>query len=129
MQQKALHAPRAAIGITALLFAIATGASALAADSNDIAKAGVSAAVRGDVKLATAKQPVAHKVGSGADIFLGDHITSAADSGMQILLLDQTVFTIGPEADMVIDNFVYDPATGAGKLAACSVSPRARSVS
>src|ERR1700733_12094027 len=81
-------------------------------------KAGVSAAVRGDVRLAALRQPVARKVASGEGIFLGDHVTSAAESGMQILLLDQTVFTLGPQADMVIDNFVYDPSSGSGKLAA-----------
>jgi hypothetical protein len=37
---------------------------------------------------------------------------------MQILLLDQTVFTIGPESELVIDEFVYDPKTNAGKLSA-----------
>jgi hypothetical protein len=81
-------------------------------------KAGVSAAVRGDVRLAALRQPVARRVASGEGIFLGDHVTSAAESGMQILLLDQTVFTLGPQADMVIDNFVYDPSSGSGKLAA-----------
>jgi len=115
MRQQALRVSRAALVPALLLAGIGIAA---AADTNEATKAGVSAAVRGDVKLATLKQPVAHQVGSGADIFLGDHVTSGADSGMQILLLDETVFTIGPQADMVIDNFVYDPSSGTGKLAA-----------
>jgi hypothetical protein len=39
-------------------------------------------------------------------------------SGAQILLLDQTVFTIGPESELVVDEFVYDPATSTGKMSA-----------
>jgi len=107
-----------AAGIAVIALAAIVPAAAWAADSAASAKAGVSAAVRGDVKLAGLQHPVAYKVGSGDGIFLGDHITSAINSGMQILLLDQTVFTIGPDADLVVDNFVYDPASGTGKLAA-----------
>jgi len=34
------------------------------------------------------------------------------------MLLDQTTFTIGPDSFVRIDEFVYDPNTGAGKLTA-----------
>jgi hypothetical protein len=80
-------------------------------------QAGVSAAVRGDVAL-TRVAVVGHQVVSGESIFLQDAIKSGTRSGMQILLLDQTVFTIGPESELVIDEFVYDPKTNAGKLGA-----------
>jgi len=109
---------RTVVLATALAAAGLAGSASAQAQDQAAVKAGVSAAVRGDVHLAALRQPVARKVASGEGIFLGDHVTSAADSGMQILLLDQTVFTLGPQADMVIDNFVYDPSSGAGKLAA-----------
>ncbi len=86
--------------------------SALAAE-----QAGVSAAVKGQVALARAQVP-GRPVSSGEEIFLQDSIRSGPRSGMQILLLDETVFTIGPDSELVVDEFVYDPATSAGRLSA-----------
>jgi FecR-like protein len=80
-------------------------------------QAGVSAAVRGEVAL-TRLPIVGRQVVGGEPIFLQDGIKSGVRSGMQILLLDETVFTIGPESELVIDEFVYDPSTNAGKLSA-----------
>ncbi len=79
--------------------------------------AGVSAAVRGSIAL-TRGTAVGQRVASGEEIFLGDAIESGPKSGMQVLLLDETVFTIGPDSKLTIDKFVYDPATGAGELSA-----------
>jgi hypothetical protein len=87
-------------------------ATALAAE-----QAGVSAAVRGEVVLARA-QAVGTTVRSGEAIFLQDKLKSGPRSGMQILLLDETTFTIGADSELVVDEFVYDPATSAGKLSA-----------
>lgn len=82
-------------------------------------QAGVSAAVRGQVALARASGNIVGKqVQSGDPIFLGDAITSGKASGLQIMLLDETVFTIGPNSEISIDEFVYDPSTGSGKVAA-----------
>ena len=47
-----------------------------------------------------------------------NHVTTKADSRLQVMLLDETVFTVGPESDMVLDEFVYDPSTNAGKITA-----------
>jgi hypothetical protein len=80
--------------------------------------AGVSAAVTGDVTLAKASGEVGVLVESGMPVYLGDRITTSPNSGMQILLLDETVFTIGPDSDVAIDEFVYDPATGDGRIVA-----------
>lgn len=52
------------------------------------------------------------------DMLLRDRVNSAAESRMQILLLDETVFTIGPESDLVIDEFIYDPGAQTGRLTA-----------
>lgn len=80
--------------------------------------AGVSAAVRGEVLLAQSVGEVGVLVESGMPVYLGDRITTSANSGMQILLLDETVFTIGPNSDLAIDEFVYDPVTGDGRIVA-----------
>ena len=80
--------------------------------------AGVSAAVTGDVTMAKATGEIGVLVESGMPVYLGDRITTTSRSGMQILLLDETVFTIGPNSDIAIDAFVYDPATGDGRIVA-----------
>jgi len=87
-------------------------------------QAGVAAAVRGNVLLAAVipetqaqrGQVVGENIASGDKIFLGDMIETGPSSGLQIMLLDETIFTIGPSAAMTIDSFVYDPASGAGEV-------------
>ena len=37
---------------------------------------------------------------------------------MQILLLDGTTFTVGPNSQLTIDEFVYNPDTGDAKVVA-----------
>jgi len=97
-------------------------------------QAGVAAAVRGNVTLVAALAPqpdriVGQALGSGDQIFLGDTIETGPDSGMQIMLLDETIFTIGPSAGMVIDEFVYDPVTSTGQVTASIVKGAFRFVS
>ncbi|MEK9553275.1 MAG: FecR domain-containing protein [Alphaproteobacteria bacterium] len=79
---------------------------------------GVAAALRGDVVRVSAVQGDADigKVTSGTKIFLGDEIEVASGGRMQIMLVDETVFTLGSGARLVIDEFVYDPATQAGSM-------------
>jgi hypothetical protein len=80
--------------------------------------AGVSAAVTGEIRLSKVTGEVGVLVESGMPVYLGDRIITSANSGMQVLLLDETVFTIGPNSDVAIDEFVYDPATGDGRIVA-----------
>jgi hypothetical protein len=96
-----------------LPFALVLALPALATE-----QAGVSAAVRGQVALNRLQVAIGRQVVGGEPILLQDAIKSGQRSGMQILLLDETVFTIGPESELVIDEFVYDPRTNAGKLSA-----------
>ena len=102
------------------LGASAAGAQQLAQATGGASRAGVAAAVRGDVKLAAVPgvREVGKDVASGDPIFLGDQVTTGSEGRLQIMLADETVFTIGPNAAMVIDNFVYDPSTNAGKVTA-----------
>jgi len=98
---------------------LTAGVAANPAAAQQAQQAGVSAAVRGQVALARPSQNiVGRQVESGEPIFLGDAIVSGRDSGMQVMLMDETVFTIGPNSEISIDEFVYDPATNAGKVTA-----------
>ncbi len=101
-----------------LSMSLLAGLSVSSAQAQEGVQAGVSAAVRGVVQLARGDTVVGRQIDSGDPIYLQDEIRSGADSGMQILLLDETVFTIGPNSEMTIDEFVFDPATGAGQVAA-----------
>ena len=57
--------------------------------------------------------------GIGDPIYLDDEIITGPDTSLQILLKDQTVFTIGPNAVLVFDEFIYDPQSNdAGSLSA-----------
>ena len=83
-------------------------------------QAGVAAAVRGSVKLVSFKTPkaVGKNVSSGDPIYLGDKIEAGPKAGLQVMLMDETIFTIGPDSAIVIDKFIYDPAKSAGKVSA-----------
>lgn len=43
---------------------------------------------------------------------------TGSDGHMRITLPDDTIFVVGPNSDMQLDTFVYDPNTSAGKIAA-----------
>ncbi len=78
---------------------------------------GAASSVKGTVYWLTdrgAKVPIK----SGTPIFFGSRIVTENGGHMQILLLDGTQFTTGPNSDMVLDEFVYDPNTSDGKIAA-----------
>jgi hypothetical protein len=107
--------------------AVLGAASVLALSVNDApaqqagTKAGVAAAVRGPVQQVSFRTPsatVGRNVASGDEIFLGDRIVTGPAGGLQVMLLDGTTFSIGPNSSMVIDEFVYDPANGTGRLSA-----------
>jgi len=55
---------------------------------------------------------------TGDKIYLNETIFADKDSGTQILLLDQSTFTIGSESEVVMDTFIYDPDTNDGKIVA-----------
>lgn len=79
---------------------------------------GTSAAIRGDVFLTPAARPVRRAASEGDDVFLADRVETATQSALQVLLLDDSVFTVAANADLTIDRFVYDPERDAGDVAA-----------
>lgn len=116
---------RATAGAAMMAVALAGGGTAAGAAQ----KAGIAAAVIGDVEVTPEAGGQARTAASGMDMYLGDHVVSDPGSRMQMLLLDQTVFSIGPNSDLVIDEFVYDPDTGNGKVAATFTKGLVRYVS
>ncbi|MFA6316358.1 MAG: FecR family protein [Elusimicrobiota bacterium] len=83
-----------------------------------LVRIGAAGAVRGKVEALAPGQKVGRVMGSGKEVYLRDAVTTGANGRMQILLLDETVFTIGPNSSLVLDEFVYDPKVGEGRMTA-----------
>ncbi len=73
---------------------------------------GIVGAISGTVKTET------RQLKAGDKIYLNETIYATEGSGTQILLLDQSTFTIGSDSEVVMDTFIYDPATNDGKIVA-----------
>jgi hypothetical protein len=73
--------------------------------------------VRGAVR-AVAPGAAGRVVETGKPVYARDKVTTGPEGKLQILLLDQTSFTIGANSEMELDEFVFDPATNAGKVSA-----------
>ena len=73
---------------------------------------GIVGAINGTVKTEN------RTLKAGDKIYLNETIYAAENSGTQILLLDQSTFTIGSESEVVMDTFIYDPETSDGKIVA-----------
>jgi hypothetical protein len=125
----ALRSLLAALGLSA---ALAFPFAPDTAEAQVGARAGVAAAVRGPVQQISYRTPqatVGRTLAGGQDVFLGDRIVTGPGGGLQILLLDGTTFSLGPNTSMVIDEFVFNPATGTGKLTASVVRGTLRVIS
>jgi hypothetical protein len=88
------------------------------AETADLMQAGVAAAVKGEVKATTPPDTAARALKSGDKVFMGDKIETGADGQLQIMLMDQTVFTLGASGAITVDEFIYDPSNDDGKVKA-----------
>lgn len=70
-----------------------------------------------------------HPFNPGDPLVLNARVVTGPNGHAQFLLLDNTVFALGPNSDMVMDDFVYDPDTNAGKMAASLLKGTFRFVS
>lgn len=100
-------------------FGLFVAGAALAAE-----QIGVTAALRGEVvRTASFNQAAAiGQLSSGQSVFLGDDIKVGAESRMQVMLLDETIFTLGANSVMRIDEFVYDPSDDSRNTLSTSIT-------
>lgn len=54
----------------------------------------------------------------GQSVFHNERIRTSRSGLLQILLVDGSTFTVGPDSNLVIDSFVYDPVSNSGKIVA-----------
>ena len=71
---------------------------------------GVNAAIRNKVIIVGAATKKARPAVLRERVILNDEVRTGAASQLQILLLDRTTFTVGANARVAVDRFVYDPA-------------------
>jgi hypothetical protein len=99
-----------------LLLIVSAGACGnLFAEAAGPVQAGVAGSVKGEVKATTPPEKTAHPLKNGDSIFMGDKIETGAEGQLQILLLDQTVFNLGPLSTIMVDEFIYDPSKAGAK--------------
>jgi hypothetical protein len=98
---------RAAMALAA--FALLTGASAV-----DAAQIGVASAVTNEVQGFEGGAPRALAAGSG--VFANERVRTGAASAAQLLFVDKTTVSLGPQAEITLDKFIYDPNKGAGQV-------------
>ena len=105
-------------GLLPLRVALVAGLILAADTSGPLAqqRVGVSSAVNPE---AVSRPPggTARRLVIGQEIVFNERITTEAAGQTQLLFLDESSMTIGPNSDLTIDQFVYDPKSGTGKLA------------
>ena len=77
---------------------------------------GIAAAVLPQARGAKPDQE-ARVLRIGVDIVANERVATDAEGKLQLLFLDGSALTVGPNSDVVIDNFIYDPKAKSGALA------------
>lgn len=94
---------RTIAGFAVLGVALAIAAATQAQDS-----VGVNAAIRNSIRTQTTGESALRPAALRAPVRTGDVIVSGPESQLQVLLRDRTVFTVGANARVTIDRFVFD---------------------
>ena len=102
---------RTVLPLFALVACLATSVQA----ANTI---GINAAIRNKVVVRAATDPAPRAAVLKARVSIGDQVQTANASMLQILLLDRSNFTVGANARVTIDRFVYDPHRSASAVGA-----------
>jgi hypothetical protein len=98
------------IAITALLLLGVAGPAL--AETN----VGVTAAVNQDAKGIVGSS--VKTISLGDSVVFNQRIQTGGGGLVQVLLADGTTFMVGPNSDLVIDSFVYDPNAGTAQVTA-----------
>jgi hypothetical protein len=98
---------------SALLF---TAVLNLVSPSDAVARVGVTAATDGD-PLGRPPGESERVLRVGIDVQANEIISTKENDRAHLLFLDGTSLTVGPNAQLVIDKFVFDPNTNSGDLA------------
>lgn len=64
--------------------------------------------LKGDAHIIRGDQQL--DLSEGIDVFLNDEAVTGTDGSLGLTLSDSTTLSLGPESNLVLDDFVYDPA-------------------
>jgi hypothetical protein len=101
------------LGIVRLLAWVAV---ALVTDGAAIAQTGIGSAVLVDNRVEGQLDGAPEKITVDAPVFQNQRITTYAESRVGMELADGTTLALGPNSEIVLDRFVYDPGSGAGDI-------------
>jgi len=75
---------------------------------------GIASAVKNQVTGTLAGKTAS--LSTGNSIFQNQKISTGADSAAQLLFLDETSLALGPNSDVTLDRFIYNPAKRTGDI-------------
>ncbi len=80
-------------------------------------------AIAGQVKTVTGSATLtragqSEPITAGMNLLSGDQVATAADASLGVTLRDDTTLSLGPNARLTLDSFVFDPAADKLGLAA-----------
>ncbi|MCB1444075.1 MAG: FecR domain-containing protein [Methyloceanibacter sp.] len=105
-------------GTAAVALMVCAAAAGLAAPlPAQAGKVGVAAAVNPDAFSSLSGVPN-KQLNIGKSIFYNERIETTTSGLVQVLLVDGSTFTVGPNSNLVIDKFVYDPNKKTGEMVA-----------
>lgn len=96
--------------IFAFVLAASTIGTAYAAATQPVV--GIAAVILKDVRITGAASSQARPAVLRQRVALADRVQTGQRSQLQMLLLDKSLFTIGANAQLTIDRYVYDPGKG-----------------
>jgi hypothetical protein len=91
--------------------------SVLAADAAFAAGPQVGAVSRTQASAEALRDGGIHPLDSGSAVHQGDELRTGKGARLEVRLLDDTTLTLGEDARVVVDNFVFDPGRGVGAVA------------
>lgn len=99
--------------------AVAAGAAFVAGMSDigpvEAREVGTAAAVVPSVQGEPPGLPV-REIRLGSSVIFNERIATSAQGQTQIVFLDRSTLTVGPDAEVILDRFVYDPDRGVGEM-------------
>lgn len=110
--------------VAAATFALVANPSLAAAQT-----IGVNAAIRNSVQIRRAGTTQPAPAVLRQRVAINDEVRTGAASQLQILLLDRSSFTVGANARLTIDRFVYDPARNSRSVGASATRGAFRFIS
>jgi hypothetical protein len=102
-----MPSPRGATLIAAALFCVAAATAAFGAGEPVV---GSIKAVQGNCSVVRASQTVSAT--QGMHLQIGDLLKTGSDGRLAFIMRDGTRVSLGPETELTVDQFAYDPSHG-----------------